>query len=264
MREARNVFMAVILISVSFAGWLSGQSTPAADRVLAAEGDFVAQTKAGVRPLSHWKLWRLANDGYEVVDQKVKNVSSIETFQFDAQLRPTGFTKSVGSIGQAGSGPSTRDVIISCQYKTRELTCTCESRGGKKSSASIAAEPPYVFMGEFSDWDFAWYMTGVVNLATRGDNENGLVKAYWLTDGSNPDGIALEEGAPIKIVPAGQEDGQFDGKQQVLKKFEDKASHSTLRTNAKSIVVSISPRESSAMGFAIINYKEYIAWGPSR
>jgi hypothetical protein len=266
MGKARKLLTFMVLIVVSCGGSLLGQITPGGVRVLAAEGDFVAQTKQGVQPISHWKLWRLGDGGYEVVDQKAQNASSVETFQFDAQLMPTGFTKRVGGVPQAKGGPSSRGVTISCKYMPRELTCTAESEEGKKASTSVAAKAPSVIMGEFYDLNFAWFMTGVVNLATRSNNENGLVNVYVLTDGPTSDEIALEADEPIKIIPAGQEDGQFDGKQQMLRKFEwDKQeSLSILRTNAKSMVISLSLRESPNIGLAVINYKEYVSWEPKR
>jgi hypothetical protein len=251
------------LIVISCVGSSLGQTARTADRVLAAEGDLALRTNEGVRPLSHWKLWHLSDGGYEVVDQKPQNVSNVEIFYFDAQLMPTGYTKSIGGLPESLTGQPSRDVTISCQYKTRELACTAESSGGKKSSASIAAEPPYVFTGEFYDLDFAWFMTGVVNLASRGDAKNGVVNVYVLTDGAKPDEIGLKADKPIKIAPVGQEVGQFDGKPQVLKEFELEGG-TILRANAKFMVVSLSERKNPAVGFAIINYKEYASWGPTR
>jgi hypothetical protein len=265
MLKACSILVAPILIVISCVGSSLGQTAPTADRVLVAEGDFVAQTKEGVHPLSHWKLWRLGDGGYEVVDQKLQNTSSVETFEFDAQLMPTGFTKSVGPPRQIQNSPQSHGVTISCRYKSKELACTAESSEGKKSSVSIAADPPYVFMGEFYDLDFAWFMTGVVNLASRGNAKNGLVNVYFLTDGAKPDEIGLEADQPLKITPVGQEVGQFDGKQQVLKEFkwEGQGEFYMVRTNAKPMVVGINNGANSEIGMAISNYKEYVPWGPT-
>jgi hypothetical protein len=266
MFKACSLLIASIFIVISWVRPSLGQTARTADRVLAAEGDFVAQTKQGIHPLSHWKLWHLGNGGYEVVDTNLKNASSVQIFQFDAQLMPTGYTKSIGGLPQTLTGQPSRGLTISCQYKTRELACTDESSEGKKSSASIAAEPPYVFTGEFYDLDFAWFMTGVVNLASRGNAKNGLVNVYFLTDGAKPDEIGLEADKPIKITLVGQEVGQSDGKPQMLKEFEWEGTNDfpILRANAKSMVVSLSNRENPAIGLAIINYKEYVPWGPTR
>lgn len=266
MLKACSRSLVPILIVISFAGSSLGQAARTADRVLAAEGDFVSQTKQGDRLLSHWKLWHLGDGGYEVVDQKVQNASSVEIFQFDAQLMPTGYTKKVAGHPQTQNSKSNRGMTISCQYKTRELACTAESSEGMKSSASITAEPPYVFLGEFYDLDFAWFMTGVVNLASRSNAQSGLVNVYILTDGSKPGEIGLEVDKPIKITPVPQEVGQSDGKQQVLREFECEGENNfpILRVNAKSMVVSLGKRENPAIVLAMVNYKEYVAWGPSR
>ncbi len=264
--KACSLLIVPTLIVIACVGPLPGQTARIPDRVLAAEGDLVAQTKEGVHPLSHWKLWHLASGGYEVVDTKTQNASSVEIFQFDAQLMPTGFTKRVGGPPQTQNGPARHGVTISCQYRTRELACAAESSGGKKSSVSIAAEPPYVFIGEFYDLDFAWFMTGVVNLASRGSAKGGLVNVYFLTDGATPDEIALEADKPIKITLVGEEVGQFDGKPQTLKEFEweGQGDFPIMRTNAKSMVVSLSNKANPAIGLAIKNYKEYAPWGPTR
>jgi hypothetical protein len=264
--KATGFSVAPILILMSCVGQSLGQTAHTADRVLAAEGDFVAQTKEGIRPLSHWKLWKLDDGGYEVVDQKHHNADSVEIFEFDSQLMPKGFTKKVGGLPQTQTGQPSRDVTISCQYKTRELTCTADSSGGNKSSTSITAEPPYVFIGEFYDLNYAWFMTGVVNLASRGDAKNGYVNVYILTEGTKLGEIALEADKPIKITFVGQEAGESDDKSQVLKEFEWEGtdSFSILHTNAKSMVVGLSNKRNPAIRLAIINYREYVPWGPSR
>jgi len=254
-----------ILIALSCVASSLGQTARAPDRILVAEGDSVAQTKQGVHPLSHWKLWRLSDGGYEVVDTSLKDASSVQIFQFDAQLMPTGFTKSVGIRPQTQSNSSSRGLSISCRYKTNELSCTGESPHGKKSSISIAAEAPYVFMAEFYDLDFAWFMTGVVNLASSGNARNGLVNVYFLADGATPGEIGLEADQPIRITPVEQV-SQPDGMPHALKEFkwEGQNDFPVLRVNEKSMVVSLTSRANPEMSLAITNYKEYAPWGPAR
>lgn len=264
--KASRILIVPTLVAISVVGSALGQLAHTVDRVLAAEGDFAAETKDGVQPLSHWKLWHLDDGGYQVVDVSLENASSVQIFQFDALLMPTGFTKSIDGNSQEQTPPTSHSMSISCQYKTMELDCTGGSLEGHKSTTSIAAEPPYVFMGEFYDLDFAWFMTGVINLASRGRAKNGIVNVYFLTDGDKPDGIGLENDGPIEITLLGEKVVQSDGRPQVLKEFEWKGQDDfpIICTNPKTMVITISNRENPATGFSIINYKEYTSWGPTR
>ena len=85
---------ASLLLSFALA---SSESLVAADRRLAAEGDCVARTKTGDKPLSHWQLWHLSNGEYEVIDTSAKNTSSVQIFRFDTQFFPIGYTKKFGA-----------------------------------------------------------------------------------------------------------------------------------------------------------------------
>src|ERR1700734_167884 len=212
-----------LLLSFALA---SSQAPIAADRTLAAEGDCVARTKTGDKPLSHWQLWHLSNGEYEVVDTSAKIASSVQIFRFDSQFLPIGYTKKFGPASwpqvpnvPAISGRTTPGHTISCQYGSVELSCVDESSEGHRSTTSIAAQPPYVFIGEFYDLDFVWFTTGVVRLASRNGAKDGVVNVYALTDGAKPPDIGLKPDKPMKVVFAGEETAQVMGKTQVVKKY---------------------------------------------
>jgi hypothetical protein len=256
----------IVSLLLSFA-LVSGQTLLAADRTLAAEGDTIARTKTGDTPLAHWQLWHLSNGDYEVVDTSVKNASSVQIFHFDSQFLPIGYTKKFGPISkpQVPNFPAIPGQTISCRYESRKLSCDAESSEGHKSTASIAAETPYVFTGEFYDLDFAWFMTGVVRLASRNGAKDGVVNVYAMTDGAKVDDIGLKPDSPMKIVFTGEETAQVMGKAQVVKKYEWGSNDITvLRVTAQGLVVSLSKRSDPAVGLAMSSYKEYEPWGPTR
>ena len=244
----------------------SNQIAPAADRTLAAEGDYVAHTKSGDKPLSHWQLWHLNNGEYEVVDANIKKPSSVQVFRFDAQFLPIGFIKRWEPITTHNPNlPKISGWTISCQYGIDELSCHAKSSEGKESTTSIPAKPPYVFIGEFYDLDFAWFMTGAVRLASRGNSRDGVVSVYALTDGAKPGDIGLKPDAPLKISFMSEETAQVIGETQVVKKYEWGSNDiPVLRVTAKGLVVSLSHRTDPAIGFGISGYKEYESWGPTR
>jgi hypothetical protein len=234
----------------------------AKDRTLVAEGDYIARTKTGDKPLSHWQLWHLSNGGYEVVDTSIKNASSVQIFRFDSQFLPIGYSKKLGRISKSQTpGVAT----ISCQYESKKLSCDAESSEGLKSTTSLAADAPYVVTGEFYDLDFAWFMTGVVRLASRNGTKDSVVNVYALTDGAKAGDIALEADSPIKIVLTGEETAQVMGKTQVVKKYEWGSDEvPVLRVTSQGLVVSLTNGSDPAVGFAISGYKEYEPWGPTR
>ena len=214
----------------------------AKDRTLVAEGDYVASTKTGEKPLSHWQLWHLRNGGYEVVDASVKNASSVQIFRFDSQFLPIGYVKKLGPISKpkASNVATIPRRTISCRYESRELSCDAESSEGRKSTTSIAAEAPYVVTGEFYYLDFAWFMTGVVRLASRNGTKDGVVNTYALTDGAKAGDVGLESDSPIKIVFTGEETAQVMGKTQVVKKYEWGSDDvPVLRVTSQGLVVSL-------------------------
>lgn len=254
----------IAALLLSFA--LASNHALAADRTLAAEGDYIARTKSGDKPLSHWQLWHLSNGTYEVVDTSVKNTFSVQIFRFDSQFSPIGYIKKFGPISmpQIPSLGTIPGWTISCQYQSTELICNAESSEGKKSTTSIAARPPFVVIGEFYDLDFAWFMTGVVQLATRNAGKAASVNAYAITDGAKVGDIGLKLDKPITITPAGEETAQVMGETQVVKKYEWGSNNlSVLRVTTRGLVVSLSDRSGQA-AFAVTAYKEYEPWGPTR
>src|ERR1039458_3236117 len=229
----------IVSLLLSFA-LVSGQTLLAADRTLAAEGDTIARTKTGDTPLAHWQLWHLSNGDYEVVDTSVKNASSVQIFRFDSQFLPIGFTKKFGSVSipQLPNSPTFPGHTISCQYGSRELSCDDESSEGHQSTASIVAKPPYVFIGEFYDLDFAWFMTGVVRLASRSAAKDGVVNVYAMTDGAKVGNIGLKPDSPMTIVFTGEETAQVMGKTQAVKKYEWRSNDvSVLRVTAQGLEI---------------------------
>jgi hypothetical protein len=266
MARARAQLPMVRILSVVLSlAMASGQTLIAADRTLAAEGDYIGQTKAGNKPLSHWQLWHLGNGDYEVVDTSINNASSVQIFRFNSQFLPIGYTKKFGpiSVPQAPNSPAIPGWTISCQYGSTELSCDAESSKGYKSTTSIAAKLPYVFIGEFYDLDFAWFMTGVVGLASRNGAKDGVVNVYAMTDGDKVGDIGLKPDSPMRIVFTGEETAQVPGKTQVIKKYEwGSTDVPVLRVTAQGLVVSLSKGSDSASGFAVSGYKEYEPWGP--
>ncbi len=239
----------------------------AKDRTLVAEGDYIAWTKAGDKPLSHWQLWHLSSGGYEVVDTSIKNASSVQIFRFDSQFMPIGYSKKLGPIPKprASNVATTPGWTISCQYESKKLSCDAESSEGLKSTTSTAADAPYVVTGEWYDLDFAWFMTGVVRLASHNGTKDGVVNAYALTDGPKAGEIGLEADSPIKIVFTGEETAQVMGKTQVVKKYEWGSDDvPVLRVTSQGLVVSLTNGSDPAIGFAVSGYKEYEPWGPTR
>jgi hypothetical protein len=246
---------------------VSGQTLLAADRTLAAEGDYIAQTKTGDKPLAHWQLWHLSNGDYEVVDTSVKKASSVQIFRFDSQFLPIGYTKKFGSVSipQLPNSPTFPGHTISCQYGSRELSCDDESSEGHQSTASIVAKPPYVFIGEFYDLDFAWFMTGVVRLASRNGAKEGVVNVYAMTNGAKGGDIGLKPDSPMKIVFTGEEAALVMGKTQVVKKYKGGPhQQQILLVTSQGLVAKVIYSSTAGFAFAISGYKEYEPWGPTR
>jgi hypothetical protein len=255
----------IVLLAFALA---SNQALIAADRTLAAEGDRIARTKTGDKPLSHWQLWHLSNGEYEIVDTSDKNASSVQIFRFDSQFLPIGYTRKFGptSMPQVPNVPAISDRTIpghtiSCQYGNVELSCVDESSEGHKSTASIAARSPYVFIGEFYDLDFVWFMTGVVRLASRNGAKGGVINVYAMTDGAKITEIGLKPDTPMKILYAGEETTQVMGKTEAVKKYE--WGSRVLRVTARGLPVSLIVG-SGDLGYVIGGYKEYEPWGAIR
>ena len=247
-------------------------ATRASDRTLVAEGDYVGQKTDADKPLAHWKLWRLGDGGYEVVDLSAKNAPLTQVFRFDAQFLPMGYSFKIASLSkeQAALHPDAaaaiRPVSVSCQYGTHELRCEAQYQG-QKSTASIPAKQPYVFIpGELYPLDFAWFLTGVVRLTERAGPANDGVNVYAMTDrkgGHNQ--IALTPDIPIKLAFIGEETAQVMGRTQAVRRYESRGlgELSVLRVTPQGLVASISGKSGSGEGFGIGNYRQYEPWGPA-
>jgi hypothetical protein len=230
---------------------------------LLAEGDYVALTKSGAEPLSHWKLWHLSNGEYEVIDSGVRNESAIQTFRFDSQFMPIGFSKKAGPLDLPSTVlPKVPGYEISCEYKTKELACETVSENGTRSTQTVPAVPPYVVIGEFYDLDFAWFMTGVVHLASSGQSSNDVVNVYAIATGRKPTEITLRPDKPIQIISDGDESALALGRMQRIKKFEVRSDNGRiLEGTDQGLIVRLNVASNPELGYAIDNYKEYEPWG---
>jgi TonB family protein len=238
-------------------------SVCAQGRTLLAEGDYVALAKSGAKPLSHWKLWRINNGEYEVIDSSLRNVSAIQTFRFDSKFMPIGFSKKASPRDLPDSRfPKVPGYEISCEYKAEQLACETVSGDGTKSKQTVAAVQPYVVVSEFYDLDFTWFMTGVVHLASSGKTSNGLVNVYALTEGKKATEIGLKPDKPIQIISDGDGTALAMGRVQPVKKYRwDSGDVPQLVGTDQGLIVRLNMTSDPEIGFAIDNYKEYEAWG---
>ena len=224
----------------------------AQDRTLLAEGDSVATTKSGSKPISHWKLWQLNNGEYEVIDTGVRNPSVVQTFRFDSQFMPVGFSMKRAPLDlQDSRVPKLPGSAISFEYGPKQLTCETISGDGTKSTKTVPAVSPYVAIGEFYDLDFLWYMTGVVHLASSG-KDNGLVHVYAMTEEKLRE-IELKPDRPLRISFDGDGTDLALGRTQRVKKYKSETSGGLIGTD-QGLIVRVNM-------YAIDNYKEYEPWG---
>jgi TonB family protein len=231
----------------------------AVDRTLLAEGDYVELAKSGSKPQSHWRLWQLDSGEYEVVDESLRNASSVQIFRFDSNLMPLGFTKKAGPVDSSDHRfPGIPGYEISCDYKPNRLTCTSSGN----SNQSISAQPPYVALGEFYDLDTAWFMTGVVHLAFAKKTEAGLVNVYSISGASGPLGISLKTDRPIKVTFQGDDTAYVLDRIQPVKKYRWTSRNIPILIGTpQGLIVRLTTESDSEAGFAINNYKEYKPWG---
>lgn len=232
-------------------------------RTLLAEGDYVGLGKSGAERLLHWKLWHLDNGEYEAVDTSVRNPSATQTFRFNSQFMPIGFSKSAGPLDLSDSPfPKVPGYEISCEYKPKELICEAISGDGTKSIQTVPAVQPYVVAGEFYDLDFTWFMTGVVHLASSGKTSSGLVNVYALTNGNKPAEIGLKPDKPILIVPDGDGTALILGRMQRVRKFKS-GSDNALRLvgTDQGLIARLNMSSSPETGYSVDNYTEYVPWG---
>ena len=230
-------------------------------RTLLAEGDYVALAKSGVKPLSHWKLWHLDDGKYEVIDSNTRSPSAIQIFRFDSKFMPVGFEKKTGPLDLPDPRlPKIPGSEISCEYEAKELSCETVSGDGARSTQTAAATAPYVVIGEFYDLDSAWFMTGVVHLASSGKT-NGLVNVYALTTGKRPMEIALKPDKPIQIISDGDEPALALGRMQRIKKYKVRSDNGRILVGTyQGVIVRMGPAANPELGYAIDNYKEYEPW----
>lgn len=259
-----------LLLSIAL---LFSRPAIAADRTLAAEGDYVAERDRN-KPLAHWKLWHLRNGEYDVVETLAGPSRIVSVFHFDAQFLPSGFsltidTRPMISTVQRRKPPVTvHPTIISCRYSIQDLSCETDNNG-KKSATSIPAKPPYVFVpGEFYALDHTWLMTGIVRLTEHNHSEDNAVNVYVMLDNK------IHAGRPIQLTYAGKETARVMGKAQPVTEYEVwmgsepgawvLSELSVLQVTSQGLVTSVRGKSNPGLGFAISNYKEYESWLPSR
>jgi hypothetical protein len=248
--------------------------TIAADRTLAAEGDYVALSKPN-KPLAHWKLWHLRTGDYEVVEALAgpsRNI--VQVFHFDAQFWPSGFSLTIDTRHPLATSERQKlpfevyPTIISCRYIVEDLSCETESNG-KKSAISISAKLPYVFVpGEFHALDQTWLATGIIRLTEQSHSEDNAVNVYTMLDNK------LRVGQAIQLTYAGKRTANVMGKSQPMTEYEVwtgskpgewvLSKFSVLQVTSQGLVASIRGKSEPGFGYAISNYKEYESWPPSR
>jgi hypothetical protein len=260
--------MALLLLLTAL---LFTRTAPAADRTLAAEGDYI-QGGAGNRALSHWKLWHLRKGGYEVVETMARP-HVVQVFTFDAEFLPSGFSLTIdpGFKLPAAQRPRFDDrTIISCQYHVHDLTCNSENNG-KKSLSSIPAEQPYVLApGNFYALDYTWFLTGVLRLIEHNDSADSTVNVFVIVEGG------IHRDLPIKLTYAGDVTVPVMGKEQSVTEYEGQVGKFTLsevwglpglsilQVNSQGLVVAVREKLNPTVRFSISNYKEYASWQPRR
>ena len=70
------------------------------DRTLIAEGDYAAEKENGATTLAHWKLWRAKDGEYDVIESSVKNPHITQTFRFDAEFMPIGYSLDISALSK--------------------------------------------------------------------------------------------------------------------------------------------------------------------
>jgi len=252
-----------------------GQNATHAERTLVSEGDYAGGGGNGNKAIAHWKLWHLSSGEYEVIESFVRNPLVTQTFLFDAQFLPTGYSLVVSPAPRAGSGhPGSNAAKFACAYKTTELACNDE--GVRKSQTSIAATEPYVVLideGWFAD--FTWLFTGVVRTMEHGGIKEAVVNTYIIRDDNNG-GISLKPDRPIKLACVGEQRADVMGKMQTVRrcKGQDPGNDIVLLVTTDGLVAAatLSGRgipaaiqfQADAVGgaFATADYREYESLNP--
>jgi hypothetical protein len=254
--------MRLLLLLVGLASGLS-QIGAAQDRTLLAEGDYVAQSENGSKPVAHWKLSQLTSGEYEVTESFVRNPYVTQIFRFDAQFLPIGYSLAINSrSGQSPpvqSRPDLHPTSFSCIYKANELACDAENEG-RNSHASIAAKEPYVVVFD-EGWfaDITWLFTGVVRRMQHTGARETLVNAYVIKD-NDTGGITLKPDTPTKLALIGDEKANVLGKMQTVRRYEvrDSADHSVLLVTMDGIVAAVIPNGTAdSARLAMGSYQQY-------
>jgi hypothetical protein len=266
--------MTRLLPLLLFIALLLSRPAIAADRTLAAEGDYVGQ-KDRNKSLAHWKLWHLNSGEYEVAETLAGPTYVVQVFRFDSQFVPDGFSltidpdrklpKALRSKAPFTSHPTT----VSCRYGAHNLSCEGENNG-ETFTTSIPAKQPYVFVpGEFYALDQLWLMTGIVRLTERNHSEDDAVNVYGMLDNK------LRAVAPIQLTYAGKQTATVMDKAEPVTEYEVwnggrepgawvLSELSLLQVTSQGLVSSIRGKSNPGLGYAINNYKEYAPWLPSR
>jgi len=151
---------------------------------------------------------------------------------------------------------------ISCEYKAKELSCETISGDGTRSTQTVAAVPPYVVIGEFYDLDLAWFMTGVVHLASSEEASSGFVNVYAITTGKKPPETNVRPNKPIQIISDGDESALALGRMQRVKKYKVSSDNGRILLGTdQGLIVRLNVGSNPELGYAIDNYKEYEPWG---
>jgi TonB family protein len=246
-----------------------GQPALTQDSTLIAEGDYAAKGASADKILAHWKLWHLSGGEYEAVESSAKNVATTQTFRFDAQFMPIGYSLKLGPLPKAvtdrnpNAATFYHPLSVSCAYKPQELRCESDYNG-RLSVASLPTKAPYVFVpGEFYSLDFTWFLTGVVQLIERNDSQDSVVNVYVMTDSeTNHNGIGLKADQPIRLIFTGEESALVMGKTQEVRKYEElgPSEVSVLRVTSQGLVALMSGKSTPTVGFGMSNYKEHVPW----
>jgi hypothetical protein len=252
-----DAMMRLLLLLLVLAAGLS-QIAAAQDRTLIAEGDYVAQSENGNKPVAHWKLSRLTSGEHEVTESFVRNPFVTQIFRFDAQFLPIGYSLAVNpQSGQsARPRPDLRPTSFSYIYKANELACDAEYEG-RKSHASIAAKEPYtVAIDEYWFADITWAFTGVVRRMQHAGANETLVNAYLIKD-NDTGGIVLSPDTPTKLVLVGAEQANVLGKMQTVRRYES-ADHSVLLVTKDGLVAAVIPKgPADSVRLIMGNYQQY-------
>ena len=256
--------MRFVLLILGFASCL-GQICGAQDRILIAEGDYVAQSEKKDKKVAHWKLSQLPSGDYEVTESFVDNPYVMQIFRFNVQFLPIGYSIAINPVpGQnARPRPDLHSASFSCVYKENEVACDAEY-DGKKSRTSVPASQPYtVLLDEGWFADVTWTFTGVVRMMEHAGIKETLVNAYVIKDDPKDyvtGAIILKPDRPTKLALVGEERANVMGKMQTVRRYEtrDSADHSILLVTENGLVAAaVLNGTGDSTRFEISNYQQY-------